>query len=326
MLGNLTGMPSGHDLAIELETLRDRERAMTGYVRDKVNELLMVMGTLPLRTEELDDQTLLELDPIGTIANSFANILNHLNETNEKLKTARDEIQAILTSVGSGILVVDDHMRIKAYNPKFRELFMKNGDHVIGQPCNRILCDLDTPPEDCTFKRIFAANIGLHRPNWVYRDRHYDVSGAPIKDRYGKITHVVLVYHDITDRKRIEESLQEREEMYRNLFDNSLDLVQSVNDEGGLTYVNHSWLETLGYEADDIFSLTLADIIHPDHLPECQAFFRELQGGKKGGKINTVFRGKDGTAHLVSGDVSCCFSDGELITTCGIFRRMPAAT
>lgn len=47
------------------------------YVRAKINQLLEVMGTLPLRPEELDDASLLELDPIGILADSFAQVLEH---------------------------------------------------------------------------------------------------------------------------------------------------------------------------------------------------------------------------------------------------------
>ena len=35
------------------------------YIRAKVDQLLTVMGAIPLRPEELDDDTLIALDPIG---------------------------------------------------------------------------------------------------------------------------------------------------------------------------------------------------------------------------------------------------------------------
>src|SRR3989338_10138534 len=60
------------------------------YIRAKVDQLLAVMGTCPLRSEELDDDTLIALDPIGIIAESFQQVIDHLNETNQSLSIATD--------------------------------------------------------------------------------------------------------------------------------------------------------------------------------------------------------------------------------------------
>src|SRR5208283_1982377 len=91
-------------LTSENEELLRKYQASVRYIRDKVDQLLTVMGTSPLRQEELDDETLIGLDPIGIISNSFVHILRHLNRTNEKLKLANDEINAIFESAGMGIL------------------------------------------------------------------------------------------------------------------------------------------------------------------------------------------------------------------------------
>ncbi len=94
-------------LRTEVGQLRSQERSVIAYVRSKVDQLLRVMGTLPLRPEELDDATLIALDPIGILAESFSQILEHLQETSEDRAQARDELQAIFDSAGTAIVVVD---------------------------------------------------------------------------------------------------------------------------------------------------------------------------------------------------------------------------
>lgn len=317
---NLSGAGEIRRLAAENELLRERERQAYAYVRSKVNQLLRVMGTLPLRAEELDDKTLLDLDPIGIIADAFAQVLEHLNDTNDKLKLANDEIQAILTAANVGILVVDAEMKIQAFNPKLREMFLPAGIDVLGTTCSRVLCGEEIPPHDCTFAKIMACKIGLQRQEWALKGRNYDVAAAPIKNRFGEITHVVLVYNEVTDRKRMMESLQESEEMFRTLLENSRDMVQGVTPDGMFLYVNHAWRQTLGYGEDEIDRLSIQDIIHPDCREHCLGFFHTLMDTGKGGEIDAVFVSRDGTRLPVRGNISCSFKDGKPLVTCGIFR------
>lgn len=90
----------------ENASLRTREQEAFRYIRDKIDQMLGVLGTIPLKPEELDDETLLNLDPIGIVTESFAQVLQHLRETNFDLAGARDEIRAILDAVGGGIMVL----------------------------------------------------------------------------------------------------------------------------------------------------------------------------------------------------------------------------
>jgi len=101
------------------------------YIRAKIDQLLTVMGTLPLRPEELDDDTLIELDPIGIIADSFAQVVAHLNETNHRLNLATDEIRAIFDTLGAAVVVLDLDDRIEDCNRRALDwLYAKVFSHV----------------------------------------------------------------------------------------------------------------------------------------------------------------------------------------------------
>lgn len=77
---------SREELLREVQELRGKYATAMHYIRQKINQLLKVMGTAPLRSEELDDATLITLDPIGIISDSFAQVLGHMKETNEELR------------------------------------------------------------------------------------------------------------------------------------------------------------------------------------------------------------------------------------------------
>jgi prefoldin subunit 5 len=55
----------------ELSEIQSRDQDLRLYIREKTDQLLKVMGTLPLQPEELDDETLINVDPIGIVTESF---------------------------------------------------------------------------------------------------------------------------------------------------------------------------------------------------------------------------------------------------------------
>ena len=307
----------------ERDELVQRERTAYTYIRRKINQLLTVMGTLPLRPEELDDRTLLEMDPIGIIAGSFSQVLEHLTSTNDRLRMAQDEIQAILSTAGVGIVVVDSAMRIQSCNNRAREIFFRNGEVPLEATCYEALCGAPLPPDDCTCEKVKAMRIGIHRSDWAYKGRHYDVAGTPIKNRYGDVTHVVLVYNDVTDRKRTEDALRETEAMYRGIFDSASELIQSLAPDGSLCYVNRVWCETLGYSRQEATGISLADLIHPDHLHACLRAFEEALTGTKHADFRTVFVDRQGRSVPLQGTISSSSADGKSAAVCCILRPVP---
>ncbi len=99
-----------------VEQLQIRNKELIGYIRNKTDRLLQVIGTVPLHPEELDDETLLVLDPIGIVSDAFEQVLEHLHWVNRDLAATRDELQAVFDSAGAGIVVVNAQMEVTACN------------------------------------------------------------------------------------------------------------------------------------------------------------------------------------------------------------------
>jgi PAS domain S-box-containing protein len=121
-------------------------------------------------------------------------------------------------------------------------------------------------------------------------------------------------------RRRAEEALKESEERYRDLFDNASDLIHSVRPDGTFVYVNQAWLRTLGYAAEDVRTLTIWDVLAPEHHETYRAMFAASSEAAAAGLREAAFLTRDGNRIEVEGTESCRFVDGVPAVTRAIYR------
>lgn len=307
------------------DELRGKEADAVRYIRQKVDQLLVVMGTLPLRPEELDDASLLSLDPIGIISGSFAQVLKHLKETNIALELARDEIQVIFDSVGSNILVLDKDMRVIAFNQQMGELFPEGLGNPAGKYCREALCVDHKACELCVVQRVLESCDTATVSDWQYQGRSFDIIGTPIKDRSGNVAQIVVLYLETTERLCMEEALRESEERYRDLFENANDLVHIVAPDGTFLLVNEAWRKAIGYGPEEIEKIRLFDIFHPDCMDKCVQQFKRIMAGENVGVFESSLKSKDGKEIVVESTVNCRLDDqGRILYMRGIMRDVTA--
>ena len=94
-------------------------------------------------------------------------------------------------------------------------------------------------------------------------------TGAPL--------YLANVSLDITERKRMEEALQESEGRYRALFDSASDAI-FIHDMGGrFLEVNKVACERLGYSREELLQLTPEDIDSPEYAATARGRIEELR-------------------------------------------------
>ncbi|SEA01299.1 PAS domain S-box-containing protein/diguanylate cyclase (GGDEF) domain-containing protein [Desulfuromusa kysingii] len=254
-------------LRAENKSLKQREQELHKYIRAKTDQLLTVIGTLPLKPEELDNATLISVDPIGIVGDSFSQVIEHLNETNKDLSFAMGELQAIFDSAGASILVVDTNRKVTSFNQSSRKLFFSGKKIPLEFCCNDAICHCSNIPADCTFKQVLKTGEAQRNSVTHVNNRYYHVIGTPIKGKDNAISHVVLVYSDITERKNNEQALREAE--------NRLDLILNSAQAGILlidpqtheiVYANQSVAEMTGYSRNKL----LGNICHNFVCPAIQ--------------------------------------------------------
>jgi PAS domain S-box-containing protein len=78
----------------------------------------------------------------------------------------------------------------------------------------------------------------------------------------GKPHAIQGVIRDSTERQRMEESLQESEEKFRQFFENQPDYCYMISPEGTILDVNSSALDTLGYKKEEILGKPVISTVY----------------------------------------------------------------
>lgn len=127
---------------------------------------------------------------------------------------------------------------------------------------------------------------------------------------------------DITDRKLSEIALADSEAQYRNLIENTTDWVWQIDLEGNHTYTNHQLEIFLGYSEEEISTMSLAELIHPEDLTEVDARIPKLIEEKQGWQHWLLrFKHKDGSIRTLDSNGTPLFdSSGAVIGFTGIDR------
>lgn len=123
--------------------------------------------------------------------------------------------------------------------------------------------------------------------------------------------------------ERVEErtdELKESEEMYRNLYEQSTDMIQSMDVNGNIIEVNKSWLKVMGYTEKEVSKLNFQNIIHKSCLGHCEMLFKKIMAGKQVSNIDTIFVNKKGEKVYVAGSAQPIIKDGRTIRSWGYFR------
>ncbi len=125
------------------------------------------------------------------------------------------------------------------------------------------------------------------------------------------VMYVTLVGDDITRRRRMESSIAKSNSQLQDLVDNTSDLIQLVAIDGKFIFVNKAWREILGYGLDEIASMRMDDILHPQHREQAIAQLKLIEQGNANPNFEAVFQSKEGKKIFVSGSVNCRFDNGK---------------
>jgi len=127
-----------------------------------------------------------------------------------------------------------------------------------------------------------------------------DDSGSPIRDPEGNTLGAVLIFRDITERKRAEEAIHEQREWFRVTLSSIGDAVIATDTNGAVTFVNHVAESLTGWTREDAAGQSLEKVFQIVNESTRQQVenpaLRAMRDGRIVGLANhTVLISRDGT-------------------------------
>jgi len=108
--------------------------------------------------------------------------------------------------------------------------------------------------------------------------------GKPLKNQEGKVTKIIGTIQDVTGRKIIEQSIQERNRKLNFIIEGAHLGTWVWNVQTNETQFNDTWAEMIGYSIEELMPYdyhTWRRLVHPDDIDEASRLLDECVQGKK---------------------------------------------
>jgi PAS domain S-box-containing protein len=110
--------------------------------------------------------------------------------------------------------------------------------------------------------------------------RWFSATKVPLHDVTGKITGLVGISRDITDRRLMEERLRESQARFGSAFEFAAVGMALVARDHRIVQVNQAFCRMLGYSPDEVVGRVFGDLTHPDDVALSANYHRRLFAGE----------------------------------------------
>jgi two-component system cell cycle sensor histidine kinase/response regulator CckA len=175
---------------------------------------------------------------------------------------ARGEL--ILNSAGDGIIGVDEHGRTTFANAAAAAMTGWDVEELLDRPLHTLLLAAD---QDAPWRSAASLTEAEVAGEMVFRRKNgatfpVDYISTPI-EKGGNVAGAVVVFNDITRRKRAEAEVRESERRYRLLAENVSDVIWVRDMNLAPVYISPSVSRLRGYTTEEAMTQGLAETLTP---------------------------------------------------------------
>jgi PAS domain S-box-containing protein len=242
------------------------------------------------------------------LGNPNAEIVQH-QQVEDSLRRQRETLEVTLSSIGDAVIVTNAQGRVTFMNAVAEELTGWTVQAANDEPLEgvfRIVNERTGRPVDNPVTKVLETGgiVGLaNHTVLLARDGRripIDDSAAPIRLPSGELFGIVLIFRDITARKRAEATRA----WLAAIVDSSDDAIVGKTLDGIVTSWNPGATRLFGYQLEEMIGRPIATLIPPElHAEEVEVLAR-LRRGECVNHYETVRLAKDGRRVDISLTVS----------------------
>lgn len=197
--------------------------------------------------------------------------------------------------------------KVSSWNKGAERLFGYTAEDMLGQSM-LVLFPADRTMEEAQILRRIAQGEAVQHFETVRvcqggQLKDVSVSISPLRDVQGRLVGASKIARDISERKRIETALHEKEQIFRLAIETSGEGFWVADAEGRILDVNEAYAMYSGYSRDELLTKTINELDALENPQETAAHLVQLK--QQGNAIfETQHRRKDGTVWPVEIAVS----------------------
>ena len=221
-----------------------------------------------------------------------------LASNNLSLREQEEFFRLIAENVGDFIAVLDLAGKRIYASPSYRK-FIGAGEDLRGTDSFAQIHPEDREHVTQIFRETVRTGVG-HRLEYRFLRGDGSFSemesrGGVIKDGEGRVLRVVVVSHDITERRRSEEALRASEEKLRNLYEMSSLGIALTDMKGRYIEFNEAFRRICGYSAEELKALDYWALTPEKYAADEALQLKSLERSGHYGPYEKEYRRKDGS-------------------------------
>jgi PAS domain S-box-containing protein len=180
----------------------------------------------------------------------------------QKNKMLEESLRNVVASVPLGMLILSDDLRILSANLYCRKM--------IGQPDAELrgLALEDIFPKTGLHglaTEVLATGAPKHHVVVYMRDInsniYLQITITCARYTEGDMARILMIISDITEQKKMEETLKESEKRFRSLTDSTIDSIISIDSTGRINSWNRTAQNMFGYSEEDVLGRSVTNIM-----------------------------------------------------------------
>jgi two-component system, sporulation sensor kinase E len=210
-----------------------------------------------------------------------------VNAKVREIKENKEKLETIFNSSPDAITLCDLNGKIIECNEATLNLLRYSSkQELIGKNAFEMVAPKDQPKAALLMESLSKnGSAKNHELTYLTKDRKeflVEASASIIKDDAGNPVGLVATAKNITERKRSEEALKESEEKFRNLSEESPNMI-FINKQGRVVYANKKCEDLMGYTKEEFYAPTFNffSLIAPESLKKLNSSYSKHKTGEE---------------------------------------------